>query len=219
MKKRFYPYCLLALTLFSACNKEDISNTDDKVGRSEVTHFASLTLKGKRYETVAVGTAYAEAGAEAKEAGQTITYTTAGSVNTAVPGVYTLSYTAVNKDGFATSQTRTVAVYQTDNTAAANDFSGTYLRPATGVYSYWTKLAPGVYKVDNPGGAASGESLSVIVFNPTGLTIKIPSQKSNDGNISSSSSETYSVAPSPAKYSWIFHNPGYGNSLRTFVKQ
>jgi hypothetical protein len=216
--KKLSAFIIIALIFgFVSCKKDEIHNTDTKVGISDVTFFPTLMLKGDQYMAVPLNGTFTDPGVEAKEGTTTIKYTTTGSVNTTATGVYQLTYSAVNKDGFSASTNRWVAVYSTDASAAANDFSGTYLRAATGVNSFWTKLAPGVYKVDNPGAAASGAGLSLIVFNPTGLTIHAPSQKTNDGNTSSTSNETYTL--SPAKYSWVFNNPGYGTSSRTFTKQ
>jgi hypothetical protein len=138
-------------------------------------------------------------------------------VNTSTPGIYNVVYSAKNKDGFSASTTRTVAVYSTDATAAANDFSGNYARTTNGSIATWTKIAPGVYTVFNPGGAP-GTNLTVIVFNPTGLTIKIPPQKGPDGNTTTSANESYTLTPSP-RYTWQIINPGYGTALRTFIKQ
>ena len=151
------------------------------------------------------------------EGATAIPYTTSGSVNTNVAGVYTLTYSAVNKDGFPASIARTVAVYSTDAGASVNDLSGTYVRTATGVASTWSKIAPGVYKVFNPGGAA-GTNVTVIVFNSTGNTIHIPSQQIGDGSEMTSSDEIYTPG-APAKYVWKILNPGYGTGLRTFIKQ
>lgn len=218
MNKTITILFFVVTTLLLSCKKDEIHNTDTHVGISDVTVYPVVTLKGNQYMAVPVNGTFTDPGVEAKEGPQTISYTTAGSVNISTPGVYALTYTAVNKDGFPASVTRFVAVYSTNDVAAANDFSGTYLRPATGVNSYWTRLAPGVYKVDNPGGAASGGGLSLIVFNSTGLQVHAPAQRTNDGNISSTANETYTLSPS-AGYSWVFNNPGYGTSLRTFVKQ
>jgi hypothetical protein len=216
-----YYICILLICvngLCSSCNKDEINNTDSHVGRSGVTVYAKVSLNGPLYMTVPLNSNFTDPGIVAKEGTETISYTTQGTVNTSVAGVYQLTYTALNKDGFPASVVRWVAVYSTDASAAGNDLSGTYLRAATGENSYWTKLAPGVYKVVNPGGAASGEGLIVIVFNPTGFTIKAPLQRSNDGNLSSTSNEVYTSA-STTKYSWVFNSPLYGTSLRTFVKQ
>lgn len=218
---KYYKIIILALWVlpFVGCEKtETFNNTADKVGHSRVIFFPIVSLKGERYVVVPVGGTYTEAGVNAKVGDATVPTTTAGTVNTATPGVYTLIYSAVNSDGFSASATRTVVVYSTDASATGNDFSGTYLRAATGVTSTWTKIAPGVYKVLNPGGAAAGASLVAILFNSTGNTIKIPSQVSSDGLVSSTTSESYSAGP-PAAYTWIFLNPGYGAGVRSFVKQ
>ena len=219
MNLKKYIIFLFALCTFIGCAKEeDIISTDTTVGHSRLTFFPVLTLKGEEYVAVPKGGTYTEAGATAKEGTADIATTISGSVNTGTAGVYTLTYTAVNKDGFSVSDTRTVAVYSTDATAAANDFSGSYLRAATGVSAIWTKIAPGVYIITNPGGAATGTSLKVIAFNPTGTTVNIPSQTSSDGNTSSSSTFTYTNG-TPPSYTLVFLNPGYGTGVRTFVKQ
>ena len=217
MKKIIQFIFLSFIILLAACNKDDINNTESKVGISRVTNFPLLSLNGERYVTIIVGGTYTEAGAVATEAGADIPVTTNGSVNTAIPGVYTLTYSAVNKDGFSASVTRTVVIYSTDASATANDLSGNYARTSNGSVSTWTKLAPGVYKVFNPGGAP-GTNVTVIAINPTGFTIKIPVQPIGDGTPMSSSDELYTNSV-PAKYSWKIVNQGYGTALRNFVKQ
>jgi hypothetical protein len=220
MRIKIFLFTLITITVFSACNKEDDFNyPEGTVGRSRITYFPILTMNGASTIVVPKGGTYTEPGVTAKEGANTIPVTTSGTVNTNVAGVYTLTYTAVNKDGYSASTRRTVAVYATDATAAANDFSGTYLRAATGVNAFWVKLAPGVYQVTNPGGAAAGTDLKVILFNSTGTTIKIPTQISSDGNTSGSTTETYNAAATPPNYSMVFINPGYGTGLRSFVKQ
>jgi hypothetical protein len=206
---------LLGMLVFS-CKKADFDYPEGMVGSSKITYFPILTLKGERYVAVAKGTAYTEAGVTAKEGSADLTPKTTGTVNTATPGVYTLTYSAVNKDGFSASITRTVVVYSTDAGAAAHDLSGNYARNTNGSIATWTKIAPGVYKVFNPGGAP-GTNLTVIAINPTGYAISIPSQISSDGATTSSALEDYSGMPNT--YKWQILNPGYGTAVRTFVKQ
>lgn len=218
MKIQTKIYFFLLATLLVCCNKKDNFNyPEGTVAGSRITNFPVLTVKGAQYIPVAMGSTFTDPGVTATEGGNVIPVTTSGTVNSSSPGVYTLNYSAVNKDGFPSTATRTVVVYSTAADAVANDFSGNYARTSNGVVSTWTKIAPGVYTVLNPGGAA-GSSLSVVVINPSGLTIKIPSQRTNDGNITSSTTETYTNS-TPPKYSWVIVNPGYGTSLRTFVKQ
>jgi len=207
----------LLLIFFISCNKNPINNTEDKVGISKVTFFPTLTLKGSNPIVLTKGSTFTDPGITAKEGANDITYTTVGSVDVNTPGVYLLTYTAVNKDGFPASITRTVVIYQTDATASANDFSGNYARTSNGSIATWTKIAPGVYSVFNPGGAP-GTNLTAIVFNQTGFEIHIPRQVTNDGNVTESSNETYSNL-TPPQYSWKIINPTYGTALRTFIKQ
>ena len=218
MRHKFFLIPFALLILVTACNKEDdFAYPPGTVGASKITNYPLLTLLGSEVVCLPKGSSYSEPGVNATEAGNPISYTVSGTVDTNTPGVYTLTYSAVNKDGFSASVRRSVAVYSTDPSAAANDLSGEYVRAATGATCSWTKLAPGVYAVLNPGGAV-GATLKVILFNQTGFAIHIPTQISSDGNTTSSSSESY-INSNPATYSLKILNPGYGTGLRTFVKQ
>lgn len=221
--KNLIIFSLFAMIFLAACNEKDIIDNADQVGISKVTYYANLALKGNGYMAVAKGSAFTDPGVTATAAGATLPFTVSGTVNANTVGVYVLTYTAVNKDGFPASIQRWVAVYSTDATATANDFSGNYARTSNGVIATWTKLAPGVYKVFNPGGAA-GTNITLIAFNPSGTTINVPSQTANDGSVfkctdnAGAANINYITGP-PASYAWKVINPGYGTSLRTFIKQ
>lgn len=216
--KKYSILLFVLIALIASCSKDKINNTADKVGISKVTFFPILTMKGDNVIAVQNGASFTDPGVTAKAGETVVPVTTLGTVNTSQNGVYAITYSAVNSDGFSASLVRTIAVYTTDADAASHDLSGSYLREATGVLSYWTKLAPGVYLVANPGGAVSGAGLTVIAFNSSGYIVSVPDQRSSDGNTSSASSITFTNG-NPAKYSWVFNNPGYGTSLRKFVKQ
>jgi len=207
---------ILGLT-FSSCRKEPSFNYPaGTVGISKITVYPTLALKGSSVIVVPIGTVFTDPGVTALEGTNPLTPVVTGSVNVNAAGVYTLTYTATNRDGFPASITRTVAVYDTKPDAVANDFSGSYARTSNGQVAVWTKIAPGVYSVVNPGGAV-GATLSVVVFNQTGSTIKIPQQNASDGTSTTSANESYN--PATSTYSWVIVNPGYGGSLRTFIKQ
>lgn len=207
---------LFSLSIVISCKKDNFNYPEGSVGISKITYYPTLTLKGDRYVAVAKGASYTEQSVTAMEGTAELTVKISGSVNTAANGVYTLEYSAVNKDGFSASLKRTVVVYSTDATAVGNNFSGNYARSTNGQIATWTKLAPGVYKVVNPGGAV-GSSLTVVAINPTGQVIDIPSQEASDGSPTSSALEDYSNMPTT--YKWKIVNPGYGPSVRTFNKQ
>src|ERR1700686_4924744 len=98
----------ISVLIFS-CKKQSIVDTPTHVGISKVTFYVVLTLKGPAVESVLVGQPYVDSGATAIENGKPVTYTTSGTVGTEV-GIYTLTYTAVNQDGYPSSITRNVAV-------------------------------------------------------------------------------------------------------------
>jgi hypothetical protein len=220
--KKFKIYIGLALVsmiLFSCTKTPTFNYPDGYVGISKITNYPTITLNGATYMAVAKGTTFTDPGAIAIAGGKSIPVTASGTVNTNTVGVYLVSYTAVNSDGFPASGIRYVAVYSTDATAQANDFTGTYLRASTGATAVWTKVAPGVYTINNPGGAV-GVNLTVFAFNPTGYTISIPPQIAGGSPTSSSTESTVPGAGGTlVSYMMKIINPGYGTSTRSFVKQ
>ncbi|MDR6944552.1 immunoglobulin-like domain-containing protein [Mucilaginibacter pocheonensis] len=227
--KRYINYlAILTISsiLLTACNKDNFNYKAGYVGQSKITNYAVFTVKGAtavsgvNYTAVAKGSAYTEPGVEAKAGSATLKVTTKGTVNTSTPGVYVISYSATNSDGFDATAQRFVVVYSTDATAASNNFSGNYARNTNGSIAAWTKLAPGVYAVNNPGGAP-GTNLTVVVFNNTGNKVFIPEQVSSDGSVTSSDNESTVAGPGGTltQYSMKIVNPGYGTSVRTFIKQ
>jgi hypothetical protein len=220
--KKYIKYIGLVIlgTILFSCNKDSLNYPPGYVGISKITTYPSITVTGAAYIYVLKGGTYTDPGAVAKVGTASVPVKISGLPNVNTVGVYTEVYTAANADGFTASGTRTIAVYSTDASAASNDFSGTYLRSATGAVATWTKEAPGVYYVDNPGGAV-GVSLQVVLFNPTGNTITIPQQTAG-GNPTSSSQESTTPGSTPgtlASYMMEIVNPGYGPSVRTFTKQ
>jgi len=216
--KRKYVFLLIAfVTMAVSCSKDKIINTHDRVGISKVTYYPILTLTGNSIIAIPNGTAYTDPGVKAEAAGADVPVTTSGTVDANTDGVYTLTYSAVNSDGYSATATRTVVVYTTAPDAAVNDLSGNYARTLNGSIATWTKIAPGVYTVFNPGGAP-GTNLTVVAINPSGFNISIPEQIASDGSPTSSTNESYTNS-NPATYSWKIVNPTYGTALRTFIKQ
>ena len=214
-------------TIFS-CSKSNFSYPTGTVGISKIVYFPIISINGPRYTAVVQGSAFNDPGAAAILNGDTTAYTVTGNpgpVSTGTPGVYTLTYTSSNAQGYTASDWRIVVVIPasvaSDPVVSTNDFSGVYLRVATGVTSTWTKIGTGVYTVENPGGATAGVGNIAIAVNFSGNIVSIPSQYDpNFGATISTSSETYNAAASPITYSWVFNDaPTYGSSLRTFTKQ
>jgi hypothetical protein len=214
---------LATIALFS-CNKTDFDYPAGTVGRSKILYYPAVTTQGQRLLVINQGSTFTDPGVTATLNGQPVQYTTSGTVNTAVPGVYNLTYSARNEQGYSASDWRTVVVVGND--VAANDFSGTYMRYSGGApfgqTSTWTKVANGVYTVDNPGGAATGYGYRVTAINYQGRNVIIPQQMATDptgatGQVSSGIA-TFSTT-TPLTYTWQLFAPGYGTAARTFVKE
>ena len=210
-RHRFYiaPLVLaMALTLLG-CEKDD-----ETAHVSRVTTYPVITMSGEEWNVIAQGESFTDPGATAMEGEAQIEYTTTGSVDTNTPGVYVITYAAVNSDGFSTSATRKIGVISPE--AAAIDLSGEYQRNAgAGGVSTVTMLAPGFYQTDNVGGVAEpGPATTVRFYHYDVNELGVPPQ---DVLGSTFSAVDATVIPGES-YSWIVINSGYGDALRTFVK-
>lgn len=128
MKKLITCIALFAIALmFNACETDDTSNI------SEITNFAVFELAGEQEILLKKGTEYVEPGATATESGEPVEVTTTISsglyrgmpFSKDVSDVYTVSYSAVNKDGFVATASRTLVVG--DSGDLVNDLSGVYI--------------------------------------------------------------------------------------------
>ncbi|MGN0049065.1 MAG: BT_2262 family domain-containing protein [Bacteroides sp.] len=129
MKKILYTLLLcLSTGLFVAC--EDETSQD----LSQVTHYISFDMQGEQRMLIPLGTPYVEPGVTATEGDEDVTskMTITGSVDGNSAGLYKLTYSATNKDGFSSSITRTVIIYDPD---VSIDISGTYT-VASGTYRF-----------------------------------------------------------------------------------
>ncbi len=199
---------LLSLGMYS-CEKDD-----ETAHVSFVTTYPTVTLNGEEWNVVPQGEAFTDSGAVAMEGDKEIDVTTSGTVDTSTPGVYLITYTATNSDGFSASATRKIGVISPE--AAAIDLSGQYQRNAgAGGISTVTRLEPGFYTSDNVGGVADpGPSTTVRFYHYDVDEIAAPPQ-----DVLGSTFETVDGSVIPGvSYSWVVLNSGYGDALRTFVK-
>jgi hypothetical protein len=201
---------LLALFVLAGCKKD----TTADVSKAVKVSFPAIALNGNAVVIVAVGAAYTDAGGKLTDditGAVSDIQPTSSNVNTAIPGLYVVTYSATNANGFETSASRLVAVTSVNNPI---DRSGTYLRTATGVNCYITKLASGVYKVTNPGGAGVGANTIVYMVETALNVYSAPSQPTNAGAFA-----VININFTPTGATWNVVNAGYGTGTRTFVKQ
>jgi len=107
MKKRLYiAISALMLLSLSACHKVTTE------GMTRTTYYPVIKLEGDEFMIVDKGSTFKEPGYSATLNDKDITSEVIvdSDVNTSVSGVYSISYSAVNEDGFVASSHRTVAV-------------------------------------------------------------------------------------------------------------
>jgi hypothetical protein len=127
MKFSFSSLIVLILAGFAfSCSKDNFNYPPDTVGSSKIIYFPVVATIGSRTMYIKEGDSYTDSGATAILNNADITYTTDGTVDPSTPGVYNITYTAVNAQGYSASDWRTVAVIGND--VSGNDFSGKYAR-------------------------------------------------------------------------------------------
>lgn len=146
----------VALVSLNSC---DFDSKDD----SYVTKYVSIDLTEGDSYFLPVGTTYVEPGYTATEGTEDVTskVKVSGEVDGNTMGVYTLTYSAVNKDGFAASVERTVFVYDPEvtaditgdytikNTDGSSALFGPTRYPVIGNTVTLTQIAPGLYYISD----------------------------------------------------------------------
>ncbi|WP_321479214.1 BT_2262 family domain-containing protein [uncultured Bacteroides sp.] len=146
MKKILYSLLLcLAVATFSSC--DDKNSVDD----SSITYFVDLQLNGDAVLFWPKGTSYIEPGYSAVMQGKDVTsdVSVSGEVDVNTSGGYPLTYSAVNKEGYAKESKRTVYVY--DTTASSME---------SGIYS----IDKNSYRISSAGKTAYGSSYDIVII-------------------------------------------------------
>ena len=125
--KKIVIILLVAGGLFSACD-----SAPETANVSKVTNYPIITVLGDDPLFVPKGSTYTDPGAIVMEGENEIEYETSAegnyrgetTVNTNIADEYTVSYTAVNVDGFTAKATRKVIVYSTGD--LVNSIEGVY---------------------------------------------------------------------------------------------
>lgn len=107
MKKIFYFVIAAAALVFSTTACEKTSE-----GLTGITYYPVISLQGDSYMVVDKGSTFVDPGFTAELNGEDYSsqVTVSSNVDTSTSGVYSISYSAVNEDGFAASVIRTVVV-------------------------------------------------------------------------------------------------------------
>ncbi|HEY4155287.1 MAG TPA: DUF5011 domain-containing protein [Puia sp.] len=188
---------LLILGGMISCKKDNFNYAKDTVGSSRITYFATFNMAGDPYVSVVQGDTYTDAGATASQNGTDLPVTVTGEVDANTVGIYTLTYSATNSDGFPASVSRTIAVLPSAELPGV-DISGSYYYISTGANnSTVTKLAPGFYSTTNCWSSAT--TIPCLFICVDGQNIIMPNQPTGfgelygTGTLSSTGALTYLV--------------------------
>lgn len=133
---------LLSVSLIS-CEEEDPIT-------SKTTFFPTIEIQDGSYVIWERGTSFVDPGVIALENGAEINVTTLGEVDADTVGVYKLTYSATNADGFPASSDRFVLVVDDPDAILSIDISGTYARDSdTDQLSTVTSLGNGFFEISD----------------------------------------------------------------------
>jgi hypothetical protein len=120
---------MLAVGLMTSCDDESTA------GYTFITYYPTLEIVGDEAVIVELGSDYEDAGWVADLNGEDVSdqVEVESTVNTSVAGVYSITYTITNEDGFSVTQSRTV--YVADPTPSVI-FTGMHTTQA-GTQRYW----------------------------------------------------------------------------------
>lgn len=155
---KFAAACLSAVMMLASCSEAE-------EGLVKVTHYATFELldaDANNVTLVAVGSDYKDAGCICMEGSEDISSKVVvdSDVDTSMMGVYHVVYSATNVDGYASSTTRTVVVYDPTSIdrniggpfavapGSYRDYSGS-VTPFDGYDVDVTYIAPGLYYISD----------------------------------------------------------------------
>lgn len=213
MKRIQYILLLLMVPawLLTGCKKD----TTADVSKTVKVSYPEITLNGNALVVLTTSATYTDAGAKLKDditGAISDIQPSSNPVNTAQPGLYVVTFSAKNANGFETTASRLVAV--TSVTGTVNR-AGTYLRSATGLNCYITRIAEGVYELKNPGGASVSVDTKLIMVETALNVYSCPEQPTVDFGTMSVININFTATGA----TWNVINPGFGTGTRTFIKQ
>ena len=221
----------LGTMLFTACKKDK-----DQVSTVRVTSWPTITLTGGAFYSINTGGTLPSVSATAYDSFLNEAYPVeivgTDALDNSTPGLYIISAKATNKYGYYSNQNVYVAV--TDIPESTN-ISGKYKRTdvSTGDVSNVTKLARGLYMLDNIGGVprtgagARPDLLFPVLFVQANDTLLlIPEQETVVGHIQVEDERgvndqaIYRRLPGDTSYRYaIISGAPFGTAVRKFTKQ
>jgi hypothetical protein len=200
---------LFTSLLFMACSTDDTANV------SRVTHYPTITINGEVTEILFLGDTYTEKGAVSMAGSEVLTTKTSGQVDTNTTGVYKITYSAENSDGFSSSKVRAVIVMS--KAPSTIDLSGTFFR--SGNANNVTRLGDRIYKCDNATGYnVAADKITLTFYNLDDKKIYAPYQENTSASGLNAESNIGTII-SKDKWNWVIYASGvFGTAQRNFAR-
>lgn len=209
---------LLSLTAVAMFATTSCRKLPDNVSTVEKASYPTITILGSQFYSIPVDGALPAIAATAYDSTIMESYPVtldASGIDVSTPGLYVVGIQAKNKFGYIGSKNVAVAVTNID---AAWNLSGEYRRTANNALVNLTKVANGLYEVDNVGGAPTFPVVGYFIqINDS--TIDFPMQPTDLAGQVDCVDETLTISGVDTSYGWKVVNPNFGPAFRTFVKQ
>jgi hypothetical protein len=212
MKKIFIALTIFSSALFLSCEKVETANV------SKVTNYPDITLNGDKFIIVNQGDSFTDPGAVGKAGSQILKLDVTGTVNPNVIGVYPITYSAKNDDGFTAENSRRVIVVS--KAPSAINLEGVFVRNGTNINNV-TRISDRVYKCSNAAGTTPANAniyLSMIFINLDDTKVYAPLQENVSPSGNSAESSVGTITSSNG-FSWVIYSGPYGPAVRTFVRK
>ena len=140
---------LLAMVVITGCHKITTE------GVTMITYYPTITVLGDSPAVVTVGTTYVDAGCKVELNGEDVSSiaNVSSNVNANALGIYSVTYSAINSDGFSASATRTVFVVNPNSFASVyygeSNLTTNAARHYYGAPILITKRSDGNYDIDD----------------------------------------------------------------------
>lgn len=154
----------IALAVFAAASCDLLPTEKEHAEGLRVTYYPDIVLTGGNTIAWQVGETYVDPGYKATLQGNDVTgdVVVSGEVDGSESAVYTLTYSYENEDGFVSTATRTVVVYDVAS-ASQVDISGKYsntntttMKPDGSIVRNWNTYAGYNYAINITKGPATG---------------------------------------------------------------
>lgn len=209
----------LAVMAISACKKEE-----EFPSQIFKVSYPEITLRGAKFITIPVGGAFVDSGATFQDTytGETGTLTAdtgtdAVPVDRNTPGLYTITYTAANKNTYSSTVARYVAVTNYPDLA---DISGDYERTENGNAATVARKSRALYSLTDIGGVAGGTNPAYFAIIDTATADFGVQYTETLGAFFEANVLHFHMRPGDTSIRFaLFGVPGYGTAVRTFQKQ